>query len=87
MMAFENTGKRPGQDLVTNNLEQPKKRKVEFSEDVTLHPASQDINGNDGFSMEMYRRFTKSALDDMEKVCFAYFAWFFLHFQESFFLD
>lgn len=69
MMAFENIGKRPAQDLAANRIEQPKKRKVEFSDEITSHPAPQDMNENGAFSMEIFRRFVKSGLDEMEKVC------------------
>lgn len=59
MMAFEKSGKRPGQDSMGF---ESKKRKVEF--------AVPDENAEDKeFTSEMYRRFLKSALSDLEKVC------------------
>lgn len=77
MMAFENTTKRSSQDVM--NSVDSKKRKVEFAKDVTLYPISnndgeentvkstEEING---FSSAIYARFVKSALDDLDKVCF-----------------
>lgn len=75
MMAFENTTKRSSQDVMSSV--DSKKRKVEFAKDVTLYPISN--NGEDtvksteeinGFSSAIYSRFVKSALDDLDKVCF-----------------
>lgn len=58
MMAFgEQTGKRTGQDPI--GLE-PKKRKVEF-----VVPEDGD---DKEFTAEMYKRFLKTALSDLEKV-------------------
>lgn len=79
MMAFENTTKRSTQELI--NPIDPKKRKVEFAKDVTLYPISynkEECNIKtsdelDGFSSAIYARFVKSALDDLEKVCFHFF--------------
>lgn len=57
MMAFEQSGKRPGEDAMGLDS---KKRKVEFA-------VPED--GNDKkFTAEMYKRFLKSALNDLEKV-------------------
>lgn len=69
MMAFENNSKRPGQELMITSKE-PKQRRVEFSDEVTLYSGSKDIDDDKKFSMEMYRRFVRSALNDLEKVCF-----------------
>lgn len=58
MMAFGNDGKRRGQETMNLDL---KKRKVEF--------ALPDESGDDKeFTTEMYKRFLKSALGDLEKV-------------------
>lgn len=58
MMAFENNGKRAGEDSMGLEF---KKRKVEF--------ALPNESGDDKeFTSEMYRRFLKSALSDLEKV-------------------
>lgn len=76
MMAFENSSKRPAQDIVVSAIES-KKRKVEFSDKITMHTAeSHDDNDDDAnISTEMYRRFVKSALDELEKVCFCSFGY------------
>ena len=58
MMAFENSGKRPGQDSMGLEL---KKRKVEFA-------LPDETDDDKEFTTEMYRRFLKSALGDLEKV-------------------
>lgn len=68
MMAFESTTKRPTNDLATSPVK-PKKRKVEFSDEVTLHPVSNGDDKEETFSTTMYSRFVKSALDDLENVC------------------
>ncbi|GAV50678.1 hypothetical protein ZYGR_0Z01010 [Zygosaccharomyces rouxii] len=57
MMAFENSGKRPGQDSMGLEL---KKRKVEFA-------LPDETDDDKEFTTEMYRRFLKSALGDLEK--------------------
>lgn len=73
MMAFENTSKRVPQDLASP--QDPKKRKVEFVKEVTLHqlPAEKEEAGESGpssddsdFSIAMFSRYVKSALDDLE---------------------
>lgn len=63
MMAFENTSKRVPQDLA--GPVDPKKRKVEFATDVTLHQPSSS-GEKDDFSAAMFSRFVKSALEDLE---------------------
>lgn len=66
MMAFENANKRTPQDIISP-LE-PKKRKVEFSNEITLHtiPSTGD-NDIDEFSTTMFSRFIKSALEDLDR--------------------
>lgn len=79
MMAFENTVKRSVQEVITSM--DSKKRKVEFAKDVSLYPIPNDNdkdkikNGGElhEFSSAIYARFVKSALDDLEKVCFFFF--------------
>lgn len=69
MMVFENTSKRSAQDLVVNVIE-PKKRKVEFADEVSMRDIeTENCHNGENISTEMYRRFVKSALDDLEKVC------------------
>lgn len=74
MMAFENSSKRSAQDVVVSAME-PKKRKVEFSDKITMHTAESngDCHEDSNISTEMYKRFVKSALDELEKVCFCSF--------------
>lgn len=72
MMAFENTSKRPAQDMGLTSIE-PKKRKVKFSDQVMMHSAeSHGITNHDDsdVSIEMYKKFVRSALDELENVCF-----------------
>lgn len=84
MMAFENATKRSAQEVI--NPIDSKKRKVEFAKDVTLYPISYDGDEHDiktsselnEFSSAIYARFVKSALDDLEKVCFPFFFSYFL---------
>lgn len=78
MMAFENSSKRSAQDVVVGAME-PKKRKVEFSDKITMHTAEHHEIGHDdaNISTEMYKRFVKSALDELEKVCFCSFRYSF----------
>ncbi|QLQ78126.1 hypothetical protein HG537_0A03730 [Torulaspora globosa] len=69
MMAFENSSKRTAQDLVVSAMES-KKRKVEFSDKITMYTEgshNDDDNNNENISTEMYKRFVKSALDELEK--------------------
>ena len=75
-MAFENTTKRSAQEVLTPM--DSKKRNVEFAKDVTVYPISYTDDGYkiksggelNEFSSAIYARFVKSALDDLEKVCF-----------------
>lgn len=72
MMAFEHASKRSAQDLGFNPIE-PKKRKVKFSDQVMMHTAeSHNAANHDGsdVSAEMYKKFVRSALDELENVCF-----------------
>lgn len=73
MMAFENTSKRPTQDLGITPIDS-KKRKVKFSDKVMMHTAESQgtQNYDDNVSTEMYKRFAKSALDELENVCLSF---------------
>ncbi|CAB4257134.1 similar to Saccharomyces cerevisiae YKL125W RRN3 Protein required for transcription of rDNA by RNA polymerase I [Maudiozyma barnettii] len=66
MMAFENNNKRVSQDIPspTDN----KKRKVQFSNDITLHtvPSATENQDIDEFTIAMFGRFVKSGLEDLD---------------------
>lgn len=65
MMAFENNNKRVSQDISTTT--ETKKRKVEFSNEITLHtlPSTQTQDMDD-FTVAMFARYIKSGLDELD---------------------
>lgn len=70
-MAFENIQKREPRELLTQV--DPKRRKVEFANGMTLQMASsqspKELQGNGEFSSAIYVRFATFALDELDKVC------------------
>ena len=79
MMAFENIQKREPRELLTQV--DPKRRKVEFANGMTLQMASsqspKELQGNGEFSSAIYVRFATFALDELDKVCLFFFAFCF----------
>lgn len=73
MMVFQNNTKRTSTNDIINSMD-TKKRKVEFAKDVTLYQFDQDGQNNtedsSEFSTAIYLRFVKSALEDLDKVCY-----------------
>ncbi|CCF57951.1 hypothetical protein KAFR_0D03030 [Kazachstania africana CBS 2517] len=75
MIAITNSNKHPAQDNISSTTS--KRRKVEFSNEVTFHAMlnnekNDDVTGvtninDEGFSSAMYKRFVKAALDDLDK--------------------
>ena len=74
-MAFENIQKREPRELLTQV--DPKRRKVEFANGMTLQMASsqspKELQGNGEFSSAIYVRFATFALDELDKVCLFFF--------------
>ncbi|SMN18853.1 similar to Saccharomyces cerevisiae YKL125W RRN3 Protein required for transcription of rDNA by RNA polymerase I [Maudiozyma saulgeensis] len=66
MMAFENNNKRVSQDIQSPT--DTKKRKVQFSNEITLHtvPSTTENQDIDEFTIAMFGRFIKSGLDDLD---------------------